>query len=175
MTSHRIRLCVALAAAVAGAACGSSSSPTGSEAAPIPPGAVLLDLRPLDAELGGFRIYSGVASPRRAVIDSESEWAAAWAEITRNVQPRPALPTVSFSRDVVLLAASGSRATGGYGIEIEAVYQDDGDVVARVVESAPGSRCFLTQAFTAPLDAVVVPRSALRVRWEELDRVRECD
>ena len=59
---------------------------------------------------------------------------------------------------MVVLVAMGQRPTGGYSITVEGVYDASGRMFARVREKSPGATCIVSEAFTAPVDAVRVPR-----------------
>src|SRR5687768_7556191 len=61
---------------------------------------------------------SAIAAPLRAVVRDATTWRGAWATIWGDVSPAPALPTVDFSRDMVVVAALGQRPTGGFSIVI---------------------------------------------------------
>lgn len=159
------------AALVLAAACSGGSSGPGD---PASSGAALIDVRPVDAGVYVFRYYGGIRDARRTVIRGDAKWRATWDEITATVTPRPPLPEVDFSRDEVILAAAGTRSSGGYTIEILSVYEDEGERSAIVLETRPASSCGVTTAITHPLAAVLVPRSAAPVRFVERSALHDC-
>jgi hypothetical protein len=137
-----------LAVAVSMAGCdGSATAPR------VPADAAALSSNRLEV-----RSYSGYTERERLVIRTAAGWTAAWAQITRNVSPRPPAPTINFDQEMVILVAMGQRPTGGYSISIEGVYDASGRLFAEVRERSPGDSCGTTQAVTAPVDAVRVPR-----------------
>lgn len=120
-----------------------------------------------------FRFNSGIREPRNLVIRNEGEWLGQWRRITSRRSPS-ALPEVDFGRDMLLLAALGTKPTGGYGITIRRVV-DLGDALeVHVVRTSPGPRCGVTAALTEPVDIVLVPATDKRVRWVAHDMVRDC-
>jgi hypothetical protein len=141
----------------------------------VPADAVRIATRDFDEQTRAFQGYGGITERRRAVIRTEDEWRAAWALITSHVSPRPPLPAVDFGRDIILLAAMGTRPTGGYAIDIAPVYQQDGELYAVVQETSPGSACPTTQALTHPLRVVLVARTDAPVHFVEHTAVRDCD
>jgi len=121
-----------------------------------------------------FRYNSGLAEPGRQVVRDAAAWSALWARITAPHGPPPPLPAVDFAREMVLVAAMGSRSTGGYSVRVEGVDGGEREWVATVAEQRPGPRCGTIQAVTAPVDIVVVPRSDRPVRWAVREVVNDC-
>lgn len=121
-----------------------------------------------------FRYSSGLARPAREVARDAAAWSALWSRMTAGHHPATPAPAVDFGREMVLVAALGQRATGGYSVRIESVADAGGELVARVVEQRPGPRCGTTQAVTSPADAVAVPRSSKPVRWVVREVAMEC-
>lgn len=111
--------------------------------------------------------YSGIRERQRRVIRTSSDWEAFWIAFHGPVEPMPTPPAVNFAERMVLVAAMGQRPTGGYGIEIGSVYAADGKLLARVEERSPDSNCGTTQALTAPVTAVVIPRSSATVEFQD--------
>jgi hypothetical protein len=105
-----------------------------------------------------FRSYSGYTERERLVIRTPEQWSAAWARITQGSSSAPSAPAVDFDHEMVVLVAMGRRPTGGYSITVDGVYDSGGRIFAEVREKSPGAGCIVTQAFTAPIDAVRVPR-----------------
>lgn len=73
-----------------------------------------------------------------------------------------------FGRQVALVAYMGERPTGGYRIHIRELVADErfgagGELRVRLVVDSPGPSEFVTQAFTYPLDVVILERGA----WPE--------
>jgi hypothetical protein len=75
---------------------------------------------------------------------------------------------------MLLVAAMGTRSTGGYTIEIEAVDRDSSAITASVRSRSPGKSCGTTAALTAPVDIVRIPRSDHPVRFVEEHIVTNC-
>ncbi len=136
-------------------------------------GADSVPLRRLD-EAAAFRYNAGLDQPAREVVRDAAAWSALWPRIAGPAGPPHAAPAVDFGREMVLVAAMGQRPTGGYSIEIASVTAAGGELVANVVEQRPGPRCGTTQALTAPVDVVAIPRSTRSVRWEVRQVASDC-
>lgn len=117
---------------------------------------------------------SGLDERTREVIRTPGAWADAWQQLHEGQSPVPERPAVDFDDSLVILAAMGSRPTGGYDIEVESVHRDGESLYAVIRETSPGDGCGLTQAFTAPATAVRVPRVDGDVELVEKETVNEC-
>jgi protease stability complex PrcB-like protein len=95
--------------------------------------------------------------PARLVIRSQEEWASAWALIQGSAAASP-LPPVDFGADMVVVAATGTRRSGGYDIIIPDAALDAGTLRVGVVETTPGSGCAVETVLTSPVAAARVPR-----------------
>jgi hypothetical protein len=117
---------------------------------------------------------SGYDAPQQLLITDAGAWAQAWQTVYRNQSEIPPLPAVNFSSDVVLLAAMGTRPTGGYSVRVTGVHALDGAFYVSVAERSPGATCGTFQAITAPVHAVRVPRSATRAHFNVTRQAVNC-
>lgn len=145
------------------------------EQGPLPDGTGIPD----DAVATEFEVIytaqvSGVIDARRAVIRDAEAWGDFWAEATSILAPAPDVPSVDFDQDMVIVAAMGQRATGGYAITVDEVMVSDIGLFAVVRETSPSARCIVTQALTAPVTAVRVTRSDTPVSFEEEEEELDC-
>ena len=107
-------------------------------------------------------------------IRSEAAWRAEWRRLNRHLSPAPERPRVDFRRRMLILATTGHRRTGGYGISVRSIRRSGRRLVVRAEERAPGTRCFVTQAHTSPYHVVRVRRTAARVSAVRRRIVRDC-
>ena len=105
---------------------------------------------------------------------SDSAWGDFWETVHEIRSPRPELPEVDFGERMVIAVAMGQRRTGGYAIDIEVIYRDDGALHVVVLETSPGPSCVTTQALTQPVLAVGVPAAEGRVTFPEDSAVTDC-
>lgn len=118
--------------------------------------------------------YGGLDERRRQVVRDSAAWADVWRQLYESRSPVPERPTVDFGRSMVIVAAMGSRPTGGYGIGVESVHLDGETLYVVLRETSPGDGCMVTQALTAPTTAVRVPRVDGDVEFVEKETVRDC-
>jgi hypothetical protein len=119
--------------------------------------------------------YSSIDDRQRLVIRDAEALRLFWANAITNRVPAPELPAVDFENEMVIAASMGRRGTGGYSIDIEQVKESGGELNVIVVETSPGAGCFLTQALTAPVIAVKIPKSDATVKFEERTVTQDCN
>ena len=119
-------------------------------------------------------VVSGIVDRRRMVIGSASEWEEFWNEFAGVIVPTPDPPVIDFETRMVIVAAMGARATGGYTIAIDEVSEGEDGVTTRVIETSPGASCLLTQLITAPVTAVSVTRHEGSAVFVEETNTEEC-
>lgn len=134
-----------------------------------------IQIERLRAEPYPLTPYSGLADSARIVVRDTETWRATWSAIWRTHSPEPALPNVDFSREMLVVAALGTRSSGGYSILVDSAYQHNDHVEVVVRKISPGSRCFVTGALTQPVDVARLPRSPLPVRFREESLVHNCN
>lgn len=136
-----------------------------------PPGANVIDMT--HSELVR-EYYTGVHDKQRLVLKNEAAWNQMWSQIVAGREPKPPLPEVNFVTEMVVVVAMGTRSSGGYAIDIDAVYESDGKLYVDVLETSPGASCFVTGALTAPLHAVRVRRHDGAILFSERAETHEC-
>ena len=151
------------------AACAESASPLEPDLDELEPGGAPVAVTRL-RERPSF--YTGYNEPGRLVVDDQVELDQAWSRL--GVYQPGGSPPVDFGRELVVVAAMGSRSTGGYSIRVEEVRAYADHVTVHVVETSPSRSCITTQAFTAPAEAVKIPRTSLEIRFRTTQRVHEC-
>jgi hypothetical protein len=123
---------------------------------------------------GYYRFNSALDRPLYNAVRDYRSWHAMWDRIVARHGASPLSPSVDFSKDMILIAATGAKGSGGYGIQIVSVRETAKELVATAVRTSPGPRCGATAAITAPADIVRVPISRKPVRWTLRDRLADC-
>jgi PrcB C-terminal len=113
-------------------------------------------------------------------VRSQKEWTALWQQARSNPSgyPDPASissPGVDFTKYTVLVAALGTRGSGGYTVTIRNA-RDDGAVIhVSVLEVRPrGPACAVTTEISYPSTAVLIPRTDRAVRFEMASADLDC-
>lgn len=117
-------------------------------------------------------VLAGIWDQLRLVVRDRDTWFDVWKRL-HSLDPRlgrssvPLLPEIDFSREIVVVAAMGSRPTSGYFISIDRAYERDNlvEVVVRSVENR-GSGLAIP---TAPLVIVRLPKPERSVKFREIE------
>jgi len=100
-------------------------------------------------------------------VRSQAEWNAMWNTLRiASVEPRPTAPNIDFGKFTMLVAALGTRPTGGYAVRIGQVLDDGTTIHVSVFETRPGKNCVVTTALTYPIDIALIPHTELPVLFE---------
>jgi len=118
--------------------------------------------------------YSGVQDSARGAISEPAPWQDMWNLLTSGNQPRPPLPAVDFSTDDVLFVSLGRRSSGGHDIRIDSVVRYQARTVVYLTRTSPGPTCMTTQALTAPVHVVRLPRLVRPLEFHELFSQHAC-
>jgi hypothetical protein len=122
----------------------------------------------------GFTQYSGISDSSRLVIRDAASWKSYWNAIHRPFIPAPPPPEVDFTREIVVLAAMGTRPTGGFAIRIDSAVTDSARVLVLVRQVIPGTGCAVPAVVTQPVDLVRIPATGLPVSFTERLERTDC-
>lgn len=111
--------------------------------------------------------YSGLRDSARLVVRDAPAWRATWDAIQREMSPPPPAPAVDFAREMVVVAALGTRPSGGWEIVVDSALASAAEVEVYIRRLAPGRGCFTTAAISTPVDVVRLPRRDVPVRFTE--------
>lgn len=140
----------------------------GNQTAPVLTVTPLLSGGPL------FNFSSGVTTAQRTVIRDDAAWRAMWAVLMQNVSPQPELPTVDFTKEMLVVAALGERGSGGFSIVIDSAISTASGAVVVVHITSPGPQCMNTQVITSPVDVARIPRVSGTVQFRDRATVDDC-
>jgi hypothetical protein len=143
---------------------GAASQPPAADkpaAAPVPaPGAAV----PMTTVHSSH--MSGIDTPQQTVARTAAEFEVLW----KKHAPGQTVPTVDFTKQMVLAVFLGSRPTGGFNVLITGVQQSGNDLVAHWTEARPAPGMVATTVITSPAHIVAVPRTEGTVRFEKAER-----
>ena len=130
--------------------------------------------RPPELAILPYRMNSGIEDARRVVVRDSSAWAALWPEILGSHSPKPPLPAVDFSREMLVVVSMGTRSSGGYTIGIDGVRLLGDSLRVDITEQSPGPTCGTTAALTAPVALARLERSELPLSYAVSRAVTDC-
>ena len=110
-------------------------------------------------------IAQGSASPVEKrffnIANNEQELAVIWNQIHSNFSEPPAMPKVNFGQNMAIFIFSGPKTTGGYGMEVVSLWEDDKNLVFGIKENNPGD--VATMALTNPYIGLTTQRKNLKI------------
>lgn len=118
--------------------------------------------------------YSGFDTSERIVVRSAEHWAAIWDKAFELQTAVPPSPAIDFSTEMVLVAALGSRPSGGYQIAITDLASGRGGLAVVVTATSPGPRCLTTAAITQPVEIIRVQAASGPVTFQDRSRINQC-
>ncbi len=108
---------------------------------------------------------SGVRERQFVVIRTQPQWDTLWRAHQSGVSPEQPLPAFDDRHEMILAVFSGEKNTGGYGIEVARVEEQQTarrlNVVVR--ETSPAPNAMRVQALTQPYHMVRLKRIDLPV------------
>ena len=116
-------------------------------------------------ELASGNQASGGESPRFFVANSQAELENVWGQAYGSLRPQPEVPQIDFSQESVAGMFLGQKSTGGYGVSVQDMTLEDGEVYVQVNVSEPARDAITTQALTNPWIMVRVERPDLSNAW----------
>lgn len=98
-------------------------------------------------------------------ITDQGAWAAFWHEQTAGTGYPP---TVDFSREMVIVAADGTRSEAGDSIEVHRILQVNQGTIVHIWERVPGDFCSPVARVHTPYHIVVAPLTALPIQFADI-------
>jgi hypothetical protein len=155
-----------LAAVFIAAACGASST--------VPSEDVPVSVTRLSAGPQSFAYNSALSESRRSIVRDASGWREIWTAIWRNHSPEPTLPSIDFAREMIVVAAMGTRPTGGFSVLIDSAFEGPSGITIHIRSISPGPGCAVTLAVTQPVDIARLPRRTGAVTFIEKQETLDC-
>lgn len=109
---------------------------------------------------------SGVEDARQVVVRTPEEWKALWKE---HAPGRP-MPSIDFTKSMVIGVFLGSRNTAGYRVTITGIERDGATVAVTYREERPAAGDILAQVITFPHHLVRVERAEGQVKFTRAER-----
>lgn len=128
----------------------------------------------LTSDAAAFSTYTGVGDSLRLVVRDSLLWRQLWDRINQPIFPRPALPSIDFQREMVVVAGLGTRPSGGYDVVIETAEQDSTGIEVALRRASPAPGCPVAAVMTQPVDIARLPASHQPVRFRERTIVVPC-
>jgi len=96
-------------------------------------------------------------------IHNQADLAALWAQMYAKMTSPPSLPTIDWTKQMVIAYFMGDQKHGGYRVRITKAAEDLGSFKVEVTVTIPGQACHVPTDNTQPYVVVTVPASAAPV------------
>ncbi len=109
--------------------------------------------------------YCGHSYSADYVIRDQSEWEKLWGKTNSIRSPRPIVPKIDFTNEMVLGVYLGQRSSGGYSIEITKLVKKTDCLEAHVTEGTPNRNMMVTMALTQPYHLVKTAKTDKEIKF----------
>lgn len=99
------------------------------------------------------------------LVANQDELNSLWNRAYGSQLTVPPLPGVDFRRETIVAVFLGSQSTGGYGVDVTSVSEENDELYLDVAFTAPAPDAITTQALTSPWVMVRVLRGGYNVVW----------
>ena len=97
--------------------------------------------------------------PTAYKLDNEKDWQTFWDQHNSMMEPKPALPAVDFSQNMVVAIIDANQPSGGYQITVDKITAYSHRLHITATRESPGANCMTMGAITQPFIFVTVPQS----------------
>lgn len=119
--------------------------------------------------------FSRFETAQRRVVTSQAQLTEVWAAVFGGpLQLPPPMPSIDFSQEIVIVAAAGTRSSGGLMITVASASANAREAVVTILTTVPGSGCVTLPVVTNPYDVVRLP-ARQSVDFVERTEVRACN
>lgn len=103
---------------------------------------------------------SGHNEPKDYTITTEDAWKELWAQVHANMEPKPELPKVDFTKEMVIAVFKGQQSSGGHSISVTEIIGKGNDCAVKVKEVSPDPGGMMSMGFSQPYHIVKLPKMA---------------
>jgi len=108
---------------------------------------------------------TGYQAPTFVLVSDEDKLIGLWNRAYGSQLTIPPLPEVDFEHETLLAVFLGSKPTGGYGVVVDRVSVEGGDLFVDMRQTSPAEGTVTTQALTSPWLMLRVLRGGFDVAW----------
>ena len=106
---------------------------------------------------------------RQVTVRTAAEWSTLWKQHA----PTTKMPTVDFSKQMVVGIFLGTKPSDGHQVEIVGVRTQEKDLIVEYVQRQPGRGTMAAQILTEPYHLVAVAKHAGTVRFLHVPDTRK--
>lgn len=102
--------------------------------------------------------YGGSETKSHTIIDNYTDLLKSVETINLTEEETDALVNIDFKNNKVLIAHIGQKNTGGYSISIDKMYNENGVLHIKLLETKPEKGGMVTMALTNPFFIAIIPK-----------------
>lgn len=119
----------------------------------------------------GFRTIAigydtGIAGEKLRTARNNTQWTQLWREHTSTTLPTAEMPTIDFSKEMVVCVLAGEKPTAGYGIEVVDAQFNGKAMVLGTRATSPAEGAIVPQIVTRPYHMIAAPMTSASFRIE---------
>lgn len=99
------------------------------------------------------------------LVGKQDEFTSLWNRAYGSQLNVPPLPSIDFGRESIVAIFQGSQPSGGFGVDVASVSEENGELYLDVSFTSPPPGAITTQALTSPWVMVRVLRGGYNVVW----------
>jgi len=115
--------------------------------------------------LSGPGQNSGLPIEAFTAVRSQAQWDKILTQLGWPA-PGSASSVIDFEKVTMLVAALGTRPTGGYAVLFQGAFDNGAVIEVSVLEIRPGPNCTAITALTHPIAIALIPRTDRPVRFD---------
>jgi hypothetical protein len=116
---------------------------------------------------------NGFTKPGQFMVRNRVEWHRTWLKVQEGRTPYTPLPEIDFNKYMLLVVTRGEITVGGHPITIEKITEGGKALHVSVLRETPGT-CYVSEGYTYPTDAVLIPKTTKQIRWSYRDEIYDC-
>ncbi len=113
-------------------------------------------------------IHSAITEYRPVIVQNPEGWEKLWQEHTAGTVPPPPLPSVDFTKSMVVGIYNGNKPTAGYEVEMTEIQKESDQMVVMYKETSPLPGAVSAQILTQPFHLKVIPKTTLPIQFKAL-------
>lgn len=118
--------------------------------------------------------YCSVTEKKDVHVTNKEDFTRLMDEVYMNLDQRPIIPDVDFTKNDVVAVFMGAKNTGGYTINFDKVIKRKDDITCYIFETSPGKNCSTTMNVSYPYELVKIPKLNKKVKFVYKQRTKDC-
>ncbi|HRN17639.1 MAG TPA: protease complex subunit PrcB family protein [Trueperaceae bacterium] len=107
----------------------------------------------------------GFPSASYQLVSNQDQLISLWQRAYGSQLTVPPVPSLDYRRETVVALFLGTKPSGGYGLEVRSVREEEGDLYVDLTLTEPAAGSITTQALTSPWLIIRVQRGGYAAAW----------